>query len=60
MAKNPAGHNIEHADASPKADEKLPAVQAAQTADEVAARAVEYCPDEHKEVQGDGHPDAEE
>ena len=44
----PGGHCSVHAAVSPAADEKLPAAQAPQIAESVAASAVEYCPAPHK------------
>ena len=44
----PDAHSPPHPVDKPDADEKLPASHDAQTAEEVAAPAVEYCPPLHR------------
>jgi hypothetical protein len=56
----PAWHRPEQAAGRPRADEKEPAAQDTQVADEMAASAVEYRPATQRPEHAAGSPSADE
>ena len=51
---------MEHADASPEAEEKDPAEHVLHIAEDLAAVAVAYSPGKQKSEHDDGQPEADE